>query len=494
MATNNVGWFEVSKEGLRKTLERRGKAFAIYELLQNGFDEDSTKVSLTLTKPKNGKATLICVDDAPLGYTDLSNAHTMFAESKKKADHTKRGRFNIGEKHVLALCDKASITSTTGRVIFHEDGTRTQDKVKTKIGSEFRGELSMTDEEFNDLAIQVKRVIPPKPTFFNGVEIPPWQILYEFSTMLPTEIADENGVSRSRQRQTKVRLYVPLPGEKATLYELGMPVVEIDGKWHIDIQQKVPLNIERDNVTPGYLRALRVTIVNEMKDYLTEEDAAAAWVNDALASNKIEPETVKKVIETRFGKDALLFDGGDLGANKEAVAAGKSIIAKGTFNAEQRQNVVKVIAKAGDLYSTKVKNALKNEIPPEKLDTPQAIFKKFIQDVAPLMLNHKLNEVKFIDDPEFKILGCTKWLKPELYEFTVNVAYHDVENWQDNYDLVIHELSHHAVQRNDHLFEGFWVTVSAMGAKLAELALTHPHLFPSQALEELKEAIEKRAA
>jgi len=43
-------WFVVDKEGLRKTLERKGKAFAIYELLQNGYDENSTKVEVTLTE------------------------------------------------------------------------------------------------------------------------------------------------------------------------------------------------------------------------------------------------------------------------------------------------------------------------------------------------------------------------------------------------------------------------------------------------------------
>src|SRR5438132_9364133 len=72
---NGQPWFVVSREGLRKTLERKGKAFAIYELLQNAFDEASTEVSVTLTEPKNGKSTLICVDDAPLGYTDLSCTH-----------------------------------------------------------------------------------------------------------------------------------------------------------------------------------------------------------------------------------------------------------------------------------------------------------------------------------------------------------------------------------------------------------------------------------
>lgn len=37
----------------------------------------------------------------------------MFAESAKKSNPKLRGRFNVGDKMVLALCDKASITSTT---------------------------------------------------------------------------------------------------------------------------------------------------------------------------------------------------------------------------------------------------------------------------------------------------------------------------------------------------------------------------------------------
>ena len=38
--------------------------------------------------------------------------------------------------------------------------------------------------------------------------------------------------------------------------EMGIPVVPVDEnlRWHVDIGQKVPLNIERDNLTPSYLR------------------------------------------------------------------------------------------------------------------------------------------------------------------------------------------------------------------------------------------------
>ena len=323
----------------------------------------------------------------------------------------------------------------------------------------------------------VKLVIAPIRTFFNGVEVPTRQILHEFTTTLATEIADENGICRSRQHKPAVRLYRLLEGEKPMLYEMGMPVVEIDGKWHVDVQQKVPLNIERDNVTPSYLRAVRVAIVNEMKDFLSEEDAAAAWVADALAS-EINPTAVETVIKKRFGEKAVLYDGSDIGSNRECAAKDIPVIQRRTFTPEQRANVSKVLQKAGDVCPTD-KYFNYEVIPPDQLTAPQARFKKFILEVAPLMLDHKLEEVEFIGDDDLDIYGCTKWLKTERYVFTVNVAFHDVEDWRRNYDLLIHELAHHAVQRNDHLFEEFWRATSDMGARLARIALTHPALFPN---------------
>jgi hypothetical protein len=187
-----LGKLTVDKEGLRKTLARKSKAFVVYELLQNGFDAGSTKVTASLTEPDSkGKSVLECIDNAPGGYADLSHSHTMFAESAKKSDPKLRGRFNVGDKMVLALCDKASITSTTGRVMFQPNGTRKHDtKIKTKVGSEFQGELYLTPAEYTDIKKRVSLVIPPVPTTFNGKQIPMRKPLHEFKVTLPTEIAD----------------------------------------------------------------------------------------------------------------------------------------------------------------------------------------------------------------------------------------------------------------------------------------------------------------
>lgn len=85
-----------------------------------------------------------------------------------------------------------------------------------------------------------------------------------------------------------------------------------------------------------------------------------------------------------------------------------------------------------------------------------------------------------MDDDNSKIKGCTQWLDPKGFEFTVNIAFQDVTDWADNYSLFIHELAHFYVQRNDHLFEGFWRAVDDMGGRLASVALAHPELFPAK--------------
>jgi hypothetical protein len=41
-----------------------------------------------------------------------------------------------------------------------------------------------------------------------------------------------------------------------------IPVVKINAKYHVSVGQKVPLSIDRDNVTPAYLKAIYVELLN----------------------------------------------------------------------------------------------------------------------------------------------------------------------------------------------------------------------------------------
>jgi len=64
---------------------------------------------------------------------------------------------------------------------------------------------------------------------------------------------------RSVERNTKVDLYKTT---KSYLYEMGIPVVEIDCEWSIDVQQKIPLGIDRETISQSYLRDLFSEVLN----------------------------------------------------------------------------------------------------------------------------------------------------------------------------------------------------------------------------------------
>ena len=84
------------------------------------------------------------------------NAHTMFAESTKKGKSEKRGRFNAGEKDVLALAIEAKLTTVKGQELFNEDGPRTEGAETRQVGSEFAGRFQLTQEEYENIVQQAK--------------------------------------------------------------------------------------------------------------------------------------------------------------------------------------------------------------------------------------------------------------------------------------------------------------------------------------------------
>ena len=59
-----------------------------------------------------------------------------------------------------------------------------------------------------------------------------------FEETLVTEHGDD---LRPTKRKCRVEIYDPREGETATLYELGIPVVETGDRWDCSVLQKVPL-------------------------------------------------------------------------------------------------------------------------------------------------------------------------------------------------------------------------------------------------------------
>lgn len=204
-----MDWFSVDKAGLAKLLDKRGKAFIVFELVQNCWDTNAKEVDISIVPVENAPyATIEVVDDDKDGFKNLAHAFTLFAESDKKADPTKRGRFNLGEKLVLALCDRAEILTTTGSIVFDSSGRRSSRSHIVK-GSIFRGTVRMTRGELLEVRQSVRMLLPPQGvvTRFNGdpLRVRPPIAQKEFT--LPTEISDAEGFLRRSQRKTLVSVH-----------------------------------------------------------------------------------------------------------------------------------------------------------------------------------------------------------------------------------------------------------------------------------------------
>jgi hypothetical protein len=479
-------WFEVSPKGLRKTLSQKDKFFLITETVSNAWDaEGCTRVDINLTKPdEHGFSWLTATDNAPKGFTDISHAYMMYAESEKKDKSNKRGRFNAGEKDVIAMSVEARLTTVSGQILFNEDGTRTEGTEKRAVGSELAAKIPLTLEEYEHVIAQAHRLLPPNncATYVNETHVASRRAAGSFDDTLPTPLADREGFVRNVDRPTKVKLFNPLPGEQAYIYEMGIPIVELgDDIWHVDIQQKVPLSRDRDNVNPAYLRKVRAAVLNAMVGKLTPEETELGWVEAAAGAPEAKDDTIKKMLGTRFeNREMVMPVKSDPGATREAQSQGVVVLDRSlTGDLRNRVKALKnddgsaFIAPADVKYATNHAHEVSGEIPMQQWSHSTREYVAFVERVAPELINQRVR-VKVIDNDDAMVRGCLRWQSGIML---VNLAYHDTENWVENFALFIHEMAHAFVHNNDHLANTFYRTVTILGAKLTQLSIERPELF-----------------
>ncbi len=231
---------------------------------------------------------------------------------------------------MLAVCEDASIATTKGTVLFDQEQGRTEKpRQKRDRGSVFQGKMRMTRDEYAQVSNYLSSIILTENIVvtFNGQQLQPRKPIRTFEASLDTQIADEQGVMRPTTRKTQVSLYEMLEGEVPALYEMGLPIVEMNDKWHVSIAQKVPLNRDRNNVRPAYLQAVRVAVLNAAYDLLaTKDDATAGWCKLAGADERCSDEAIKHLITLRFGDKVAGPDPSDTEAMKRFQSTGGTIV------------------------------------------------------------------------------------------------------------------------------------------------------------------------
>jgi len=340
----HMSWFEVDRKGMRQVnqriVDRRGFGIMMGELYQNVMDTDATECFITTTNLEGRSRVEVVITDNGPGFARLSDAWTMFAPSMKKDDPTKAGRFNLGEKMVLSFCHSAQIETTSGTVEFNEDDDDRKLDVRRKYadGTRVTLELMCNQKQFDEMLDYIPTLIVREGLRLcvNGAEIHHREPIATWEETIPTEIGED---LRKSRRKTEVRIYEPEIGEVPMLYEMGIPVVETGDKWHVSVEQKVPLNTERDNVTPSFLKEVRVSVVNNMHEQLDEEDTQAAWVNEATSDKRCNDDASETFRIKKYGEKSVAFDPSNPEANAVAMSEGYTIIPSRGLTSGQRDNL-----------------------------------------------------------------------------------------------------------------------------------------------------------
>jgi hypothetical protein len=478
----NKQWFDVDRAGLGKQAEQHSKGRLIGELIQNALDEAGvTQIAVTLAPvPGRPLAELTVEDDSPEGFRDLAHAYTLFAESYKRGNPEQRGQFNLGEKMVLAVCERAYISTTKGTVVFDPDQGRTEKpRQKRDRGSVFQGRIRLTREEYPQVADYLRSLLLLEgvTVTFNGDRLLPRQPIRTFEASLETLVADEVGVMRPRVRKAQVGIFEPLPGETSGLYEMGLPVVETGDRWHVNVQQKVPLNRDRDNVKPAYLQAVRVAVVNATFDLLTTEDEATqGWVKLAGADPRISDDAIKHLVRLRFGEKVAAPDPSDTEAMKRFTAQGGTIVvglSKGEWTNVRRSGAV---PPAGQVCPTaKPYSADPNADPVNVI--PEDKWTPGIKNIAEYarFLARELMDVNLIVSVVHTTNNFAAAYGAGRLDFNLLRLGH---RWfeqgptEDVDRLLIHEFGHET--SGDHLSEEYHEALCRLGAGMKRLALEKP--------------------
>ncbi len=477
----------VDRKGLAKKLGDRPKSFVLFELIQNSWDAPGvTEVIVLLEHHGGGRARLYVSDDSPGGFTSLESVYTLFRDSEKASDPTKRGRFELGEKLIAALALRMKVTTTKGTVTIEGD-KRSSSRARLERGSAVEVILKMSKEELVQVIASAKRLIVPAniKTFLNGTELPKRELLAAFEATLQTVHSDGEGVLRPTQRKTAVCVYEPAPGEVACLYEMGIPVVETGDRYSYDVGQRVPVNFERNNVPPAYLKTLRVAALNATHAFLPREDALAPWVSDALDDARCAPEAVQEVVQARFGSKAVIHDPSDPEGTKIAVTKGYTVVSGGAFSAGAWDNIrrSKALLPAGQVTPSPKPYSVDGH--PEKVIerkdwTPDMGCRAmFCHELCDRLIG-KGCHVVIVNEP------TVSWLAnfgPLGNAFRLCLNYGRLgKKWfalpnrsVEVLDLLLHEYCHATV--SDHLSHEMHETATKLGAQLTNWALNDPDFF-----------------
>ncbi|MDH5491287.1 MAG: ATP-binding protein [Myxococcales bacterium] len=314
------GWFEISHEGWRRVSTHRPVARLLLEAVQNALDADAPEVRVAL-----GPEGCVIEDDSELGFADDRLIYTVFL-SDKRDDPCKRGRLGRGLKELIAAMDEAVVHVVGTTVSFLESGRVEAPNDRTR-GTRIELRRSLDEAELAEARAMLRMVIPPKGIALrvDGRLVRRRRAVLALSSCELETVVIREGVERARMGNTSLALYTPRRGERAHVFEMGVPVQPWNLPWHVDVGQRVSLREGRDGLSESYALSLKAALLEAMiHRYLDRRDLRAEWVHEVIARYPLKGSVLDAFVSRAFPRGAVL--GGTLHADDRARQLGAHVI------------------------------------------------------------------------------------------------------------------------------------------------------------------------
>ena len=333
--------FTISSEGMSNLNKDRFEGL-VYELVQNVFDQDSANEAAVSVYHYVNKGVRVVVKDNGDGFSNPEYAYQVHGANVNRGLPEKRGRFNLGEKQVISVAIEAKVTTVGYTIEFPAAGGRVVRRNRRKKGTEVMVIMPWTIQEADALREKLRLIRPPAHCrlLVNGKEVTHPEPLKVHEATLETVIqhAPDEPMRRTR-RKTKIEISAPAkPERKPRIYEMGLPVQEIDGIYDVNVMQKIPQNINRDTVKEVYLQDIYAELLNAMHVDVPQEQFAETWVRTGVEDNRITSEAAETTWRKRYGDKTVMWSG-NRNANLEAIDQGFQVVHPRTMSKGEREHL-----------------------------------------------------------------------------------------------------------------------------------------------------------
>jgi len=465
--------FEVNVKGFAQLMAGRPKWHFVRELISNSLDEYSVS-DITVELVKAPRIAYVTVTDNGDGFANLSDAYTLFAYTPKRKDAKVRGRFNMGEKELASIAREMTIHTTSGKVVFNNGKLRKHPRMKREKGTVVDVTIPMSNKEYYETIKMLEMFIFPsnKKVRINSAGVTlqgePFEIINSVEETLPTVLLNSeiNALTPTR-RKTVVEVYKPFAEqEKGWLFELGIPVQEIDCNYNVNVQQKVPMNANRDTVIDSYLEKIYAIVLNSVANQLNEHSMSDTWVSQGIENDLSSDETLSRIVDVKY-KDTVLRSS-DRKANENAINDGKTILDSRHLSQIERGR----LRSHGLVPSTvnyKPNYGNSDLIPKSKWSDEMKEYARITKITSMLLVNREVL-VRYINEPTFSTKA--------QYDgsITYNIAHYKGKAKldpyaYDNLGIILHELAHDTGGNCTQHDSAWWHRLADLGGMLLELQL-----------------------